>query len=184
MKAWSLKTHLQALTLGGLVALALAYWVGQWFLGQALEARTASFNLENQQILWQAMLVARRNAVQDEAKALTRSRDTIKALKQGDTTLLAESALPTFRRLNAGGRIDGLVIADKEGKVLLHSGEESVGDGLQRFMRQVTSEHKNLHDIAMATAGQPALVVGFPLYSRGKPVGAGAFYVKLEGLAA
>ena len=184
MKAWSLKTHLQALTLGGLIALALAYWVGQWFLGQALEARTASFNLENQQILWQAMLDARVNAVQDEAKALTRSRDTIKALKQGDKTLLTESAMPTFRRLSAGGAIDGLVIADKEGKVLLHSGDEAVGEGLQRLMQQIASERKNLNDIAMATAGQPALVVGFPLYSRGKPVGGGAFYVNLEGLAA
>ncbi len=130
------------------------------------------------------MLDARRNTIQDEAKALTRSRDTIKALKAGDKAVLAESALPTFRRLQAGGKIDGMIIADKQESILLNTaGDSAVGNGVRQFMQRIASRKKNLTDIATLGNGSQILLVGFPLYSRGKPVGAGAFYLGLDRVA-
>ena len=117
MKTWSLKTHLQLLSLAGLLILAISFWTGQSFLTRQSHEQLARSTINNQQALWNAMLDARRNTIQDEAKALTCSRDTIKALKAGDKAVLAESALPTFRRLQAGGKIDGMIIADKQGSI-------------------------------------------------------------------
>ncbi len=184
MKTWSLKTHLQLLSLAGLLILAISFWTGQSFLTRQSHEQLARSTINNQQALWNAMLDARRNTIQDEAKALTCSRDTIKALKAGDKAVLAESALPTFRRLQAGGKIDGMIIADKQGSILLNTaGDSAVGNGVRQFMQRIASRKKNLTDIATLGKGSQILLVGFPLYSRGKPAGAGAFYLGLDRVA-
>ena len=184
MKTWSLRTHPQLLSLAGLLILAISFWTGQSFLTRQSHEQLARSTINNQQALWNAMLDARRNTIQDEAKALTRSRDTIKALKAGDKAVLAESALPTFRRLQAGGKIDGMIIADKQGSILLNTaGDSAVGNGVRQFMQRIASRKKNLTDIATLGNGSQILLVDFPLYSRGKPVGAGAFYLGLDRVA-
>ena len=183
MKTWSLKTQLLMLSLGGLAILAVSFWTGQHLLTQSKLEELSRTTIQSYQVLWKSMLDARRNDVQSESKALTRSRDIIKALKAADRTALAEAALPTFRRLQAGGRIDGLLIADKQGQVLFHSADGDVSAGATGFLARIGKTRKNQADIARLGDGRSVLLVGFPLYSRGKPVGSAAFYLGLDRIA-
>jgi len=184
MKRLSLKLQLQLLSLAGLLALALSFWLGQQMLRSMEETQRATSAIEGERTLFETMLESHRNAVADQTKSLTRSRETIKALRSGDRATLAEAALPTFRRLQATGTIDGLLIADRQGGILLHTGQQDNGGTLPAFMRQVVAVKKNFHDLGALADGTPVMLVGFPLYFRGKPAGAGAFYLRLERLAA
>ena len=184
MKRWTLNRQLQVLSLAGLILLSLAYWLGQGFLTSALHEQLGASNVGSTRILWHAMADAKTDSLLEETKALTRSRDTIKALKRGDQALLAEGALPGFRRLQASGKLDGLLISDTRGELLLHSADGPVDASARAFMRRVAAERKALSDIALITPGQPALLVGFPLYARSKHVGNAIYYVGLDKLAA
>ena len=86
--------------------------------------------------------------------------------------------MPTARRLQAGGEIDGLVIADIQGKPLLHSEGTPLGEGVHRLLREIASQRKAASDLANI-GGQPVLLAGFPLYRRGKPAGVAVYYIQL-----
>ncbi len=184
MNRWTLNRQLQVLSLAGLIILSLAYWLGQSFLTQALGEQLGASNIGSTRILWHAMADAQADSLLEETKALTRSRDTIKALKRGDQALLAEGALPGFHRLQASGKLDGLLVTDNQGQILLHSADNAVDSSAQAFLRRVAAERKTLSDIALIGPNQPALLVGFPLYARSKHVGNGIYYVGLDKLAA
>ncbi len=184
MNRWTLNRQLQVLSLAGLIILSLAYWLGQSFLTQALGEQLGASNIGSTRILWRAMADAQADSLLEETKALTRSRDTIKALKRGDQALLAEGALPGFHRLQASGKLDGLLVTDNQGQILLHSADNAVDSSAQAFLRRVAAERKTLSDIALIGPNQPALLVGFPLYARSKHVGNGIYYVGLDKLAA
>ena len=68
--------------------------------------------------------------------------------------------------------------------ILLNTaGDSAVGNGVRQFMQRIASRKKNLTDIATLGKGSQILLVGFPLYSRGKPAGTGAFYLGLDRVA-
>ena len=183
MKRWTLKAQLLTFSLGGLLALAATFWFGQKIMADARQEQLAATAIQDQRLLWKAMRYHYRTLLEEETRALTRSRDAVKALKKGDRNALAEAALPTFRRLQAAGKMDDLLIAARDGILMLHAGKGPASDTQQAFLKRVSSERKLLDELAIAGDGTPVLMLGFPLYSRGKPAGAAAYVVKLERLA-
>ncbi len=183
MKRWTLKVQLLTFSLGGLLALAATFWFGQKIMADARQEQLAATAIQDQRLLWKAMRYHYRTLLEEETRALTRSRDAVKALKKGDRNALAEAALPTFRRLQAAGKMDDLLIAARDGILMLHAGKGPASDTQQAFLKRVSSERKLLDELAIAGDGTPVLMLGFPLYSRGKPAGAAAYVVKLERLA-
>ena len=183
MKRWTLKAQLLAFSLGGLLALAVTFWFGQKIMADARHQQLVATAIQDQRLLWKAMRYHYRSQLEEETRALTRSRETVKALKKGDRAALEEAALPTFRRLQAAGKMDDLLIAGRDGNVMLHAGKGPASATQQAFLKRVVNERKLLDELATAGDGTPVLMLGFPLYSRGKPAGAAAYVVKLERLA-
>ena len=183
MKRWTLKAQLLAFSLGGLLALAVTFWFGQKIMADARHQQLVATAIQDQRLLWKAMRYHYRSQLEEETRALTRSRDAVKALKKGDRAALEEAALPTFRRLQAAGKMDDLLIAGRDGNVMLHAGKGPASATQQAFLKRVVNERKLLDELATAGDGTPVLMLGFPLYSRGKPAGAAAYVVKLERLA-
>ena len=184
MKAWSLKTHLQILSLSGLLLLAVSFWAGQHFLARSQFEELRDSTIANQKVLWDTLLNMHFDAMLEQSRTLTRNRGMLKALKSSDKEALREEAMPTFNRIQAGGKAEGMLVADRQGRIQLHAGKVGQSSPLMReFMQRVTGARKNLKGITLLGNGQPVAIVGFPLYARGKPIGAGAFYLPLENIA-
>ncbi|MDJ0741006.1 MAG: methyl-accepting chemotaxis protein [Gammaproteobacteria bacterium] len=145
---------------------------------QQLEHEIAT-NVAYTQALWAAATGARYDAMEGETRALTRSRDAIKAVKAADKAALAEAAEPTFNRMSASGAIDGMLITDLAGELLYSTGRSS----LTSLPTTVADEKKVRRELVTDSQGEPALAVGFPLYSRGKAKGVAVYLLGLGVVA-
>ena len=107
----SLKNRLLLVSIAGLGLISATYLIGQSFVQSSNDQQLEQASIGYSQALWQVTSDAFRDRLAGESKALTRSRDTIKALKALDKAALREHAIPTFNRLSANGDIDGMLIS-------------------------------------------------------------------------
>ncbi len=156
MKRWTLKTQLQVLSQISLLIIAATLWTGQSHLTNLLEQQAENSTLQATDLTWDILVDTHRQAMLDKARELTRNRDLLKALHGGQAEALREAVMPTARRLQASGEIDGLVVADLQGNPLMHSGETPLGDGVRRLLREIASRRKAASDLANI-GGQPVL---------------------------
>lgn len=141
--------------------------------------QTSATNIAYTQALWSAVSSTRFDAMENESKALTRSRDVIKAVKTDDRDALREASVSPFNRIRANGVIDGLAITNIAGDRLLTMGRKSAS----QLPRAVGKEKKVRRTLVLDEKGQPALAVAFPLYSRGKPKGVAMYLLGLPVVA-
>ena len=139
-------------------------------------AQKVRTNVAYTQALWSAVSGARFDAMENETKGLTRNRDAIKALKVGDPAALHEAVLTSFNRISANGGLDGLLIANNDGRRLVRIGRGSN----TALALSVATEQKVRRELVSDDEGRPALAVAFPLYSRGKAKGVAVYLLGLE----
>jgi methyl-accepting chemotaxis protein len=175
----SLKNQLLLATIISTLLVAVTFWVAQRFAQSHQLEQKNQTNIGYTQALWSAVSSTRFDSMETQTKGLTRNSDAIKALKNADTVKLQEAAVPTFNRVSAGGAIDGMMITDLQGQVLMSTGR-STDD---RLAKAVTTEKKVMRRLVRDNAGKPAMALGFPLYYRGKPKGAGIYLLGLESVA-
>ncbi|MCB1802562.1 MAG: methyl-accepting chemotaxis protein [Gammaproteobacteria bacterium] len=175
----SLKNRLLLTSLVCMMIVVATFWIADSVShSRQLEQKTQT-NISYTQALLSAVSAARFSAMESETQALTRSRDTIKAVKSGDMAALKESVVPTFNRVSANGAIDGLMITDLGGQRLLASGRSAPTD----LYRAVSADMKVHRGLQLDDEGRPALALGFPLYSRGKPVGVAIYLLGADVVA-
>ncbi len=149
MKRFTLRFQLQLLSIAGLVVIALALWIGQSHIIQQLEERIGDNTVTANDRTWNILLSHGRAMLLDQTKAMTRNKELTAALKAKDRQAVREAALPTYRRLSAGGWIDGLIVGDVGGEPLMHSSGRSIGPAAIRFLRRLAQKRKTDSDIAL-----------------------------------
>ena len=175
----TLKNRLLLATTVCTLLVAVTFWVTQRVsLGHQLELK-AETNIAYTGALWSAVSGTRFDSMETETQGLTRNKDALNALKEGDVAALKEAAVPTFNRVSASGAVDGLMISDLSGKQLLSMGRQAT-TGLTQAVAQ---EQKVRRELVLDSEGSPALALAFPLYYRGKAKGVGVYLVGLEQVA-
>ena len=175
----TLKNRLLLATTVCTLLVAVTFWVTQRVsLGHQLELK-AETNIAYTGALWSAVSGTRFDSMETETQGLTRNKDALNALKEGDVAALKEAAVPTFNRVSASGAVDGLMISDLSGKQLLSMGRQAT-TGLTQTVAQ---EQKVRRELVLDGEGRPALALAFPLYYRGKAKGVGVYLVGLEQVA-
>ena len=175
----TLKNRLLLATTVCTLLVAVTFWVTQRIsLGHQLELK-AETNIAYTGALWSAVSGTRFDSMETETQGLTRNKDALNALKEGDVAALKEAAVPTFNRVSASGAVDGLMISDLSGKQLLSMGRQAT-TGLTQAVAQ---EQKVRRELVLDGEGRPALALAFPLYYRGKAKGVGVYLVGLEQVA-
>ena len=175
----TLKNRLLLATTVCTLLVAVTFWVTQRIsLGHQLELK-AETNIAYTGALWSAVSGTRFDSMETETQGLTRNKDALNALKEGDVAALKEAAVPTFNRVSASGAVDGLMISDLSGKRLLSMGRQAT-TGLTQAVAQ---EQKVRRELVLDSEGSPALALAFPLYYRGKAKGVGVYLVGLEQVA-
>jgi len=166
--------------LAALVVLGLGVGVMGELSKNRIEERLENTTITSKSALWNSILSSQYEKMQASVSGLTRNRDALAALRKGNIQDLADEALPTYNRLSTSGILDQLKITDIEGRVVFsepNSGAAAANDSLAR---DAVNDNKVKRDIVVGDDGSPLISIAFPLYVRGKLVGASVFARKFQ----
>ena len=179
----TLKNRILSIAIGGSVLVALVCLVGSYLVDSYKHDGIEQTQILDARALLDSQLNARLNPMRQEIRALTRNRGIAKALKQRDAAALAEAVSPTFNRTSSMGTLDAMIIADSHGVALFSTLKQPLGEAATALLARVAMTKKIDHDLVEAIAGRPALMLAFPLYSRGKMKGIGAYVTWIANVA-
>ncbi len=131
-------------------------------------------------VLWKKIIESQFDAMQEGSKTLSRDRDTLKALKKNNLVELQDSGISSYNLLNAQGTLDRLTLIDKNAVVVYASKQDSGSSFSSPLALQALNQKKLQRGIERSSDGTLHAVVAFPLYSRGKPIGAGIYAKELQ----
>ncbi len=180
----TLKNRILSIAIGGSILVALVCLVGFYLVDSYKHDGIEHTRILDARALLDSQLVARLNTMRQEIRALTRNRGIAKALKRRDEAALAEAASPSFNRTSSSGSLDAMIIADSHGMPLFSTLKPLLGGAASELLARVAGTKKIEHDLVEAVAGRPALMLAFPLYSRGKMKGIGAYLTWIENITA
>jgi methyl-accepting chemotaxis protein len=140
-----------------------------------IEERLENTTITGKSALWTSILASQYEEMQASVSGLTRNRDALAALQKGNGEDLADEALPTYNRLSTSGVLDRLMITDVKGRVVFSEPESSAAAVLDPLASDSLKDGKVKRGIVTADDGSPVISIAFPLYVRGKLVGASVF---------
>ncbi len=150
-----------------------------------LSLRETQHHLDQEKIrgattLWKKIISAQLEQMLSGSKALARDRDTLKAIRTGNHEEIEDSARSSYNLLSTQGILDELTIIDKSGNILYSSREHPVALSSDSLVFTALAEKKPKKGIERTADGKLMATVAFPLYYRGKPLGAGVYEKTLE----
>jgi len=150
-----------------------------------LSLRETQHHLEQEKIrgattLWKKIISAQLEQMLSGSKALARDRDTLKAIKTANHEEIVDSARSSYNLLSTQEILDELTIVDKNGQILYSSRENPLAPAPGSLVFTALAEKKPQQGIERASDGRLMATVAFPLYYRGKPLGAGIYEKSLE----
>ena len=131
-------------------------------------------------VLWQKVIQVQLENMEASTSSMTRSRDTLKALKKLDLKVLSETSLPTFNRLSTSNVISRLQIADNSGSIIFSAPDKYSGKTHKTLVNKVIDEKKIFKGIERDDDGLMVAEVAFPLYFRGKLAGVAVYMIDLQ----
>ena len=177
----SLKNQILTITAIGILLVAFTYWFSGYVSSNTLVQEIQEQRLKSDATIWSLALQNYQQQMTANMKGLTRARKVIKALKSGDKKMLATEAMPTFQRMNAGGFVDEMTISNLQGRLLMSS-DDNTSSYTNSLIEQAIATKTVTQGLVKTASGKPSLSIAFPLYSRGKPVGAASYYLYLNNI--
>lgn len=135
-----------------------------------IEQQSRTRTIHAVRTLWQSLVDDRRDAMDQVLTDFTRDRLALDALAQGRTRVVREKFITTFRRLQALGVIDALLMTDASGEPVFAVPGAELRAGLAR---RTLEEGRILYDLATDPQGRLLTTVAMPVY-RGAGRRAGA----------
>jgi len=127
--------------------------------------------IAGQSILWRKITASKLDHMESNITALTRNRDALAALKGSNSQALEDAVTPTFNRLSASNAITGMQLFNSNGQ-RLYSTSGQIENNSLLTVRNALQENKIKRGLERDVTGKLSLNVAFPLYSRGKTIGA------------
>jgi len=111
---------------------------------------------------------------------LTRDRNTRKALQRGDIESLSENVKTTYNLLSAQNILSKLQITDLDSKVLFSTPNQFTGATRKQLVKDALRVGKIKGGIELDDNNELVSVLAFPLFMRGKGIGAGIYIKSLD----
>ncbi len=140
-----------------------------------VEERFQAATISGKAALWQKIVAAQLDQMQSGMGGLARDRDTIEGLRQNDRQALAANVRPTFNRLSASAVLSGMYLVRPDMEIMFAAPDERSGTLPSALTQAALRERKTMRGLERDQNNQLRLVVAFPLYVRGQPIGAGVF---------
>ena len=144
------------------------------------ENRFSEEAVRGKSVLWQKVIKVQLDQMAASTSSLTRASDVLKALRQDKMQELNEAATPTFNRLSSSEVVSRMQIADNDGNIVFSSPQAFSGATSKQLVKKAIDEKEVFKGIERDDDGLIMTEVVFPLYYRGKAVGAGIYMIDLQ----
>ena len=176
-----LKSRITIGASAALLVLGLGFVVTGNVSKQRVEQRFEEATLHGKERLWSRILTGQGNHMQHGMSGLTRNRDALKAIQKGVAEDIEDEVRPTFNRLTTKKVIERLVVVDKAGKTVFAEPSIKGASGSNTLLKGALADGKLKRGLIQDADGAVVVGVAFPLYARGKAVGAAMFSRTLRG---
>ncbi len=171
----SLKLRLTLLALGALLLASIVLISLARVAQDVSETRFEDLMLASKAQLWDRIIATEIERMETGVSSLTRNRDVVGALFEGDRESLQDAARPTFNRMSSSGVLDRLQVVNADGRIQFSSAGDFSGAVRQPLVRSVLETGNMLSGIQRDEDGELVAVLAFPLYDRADLVGVGVF---------
>ena len=176
----TLQTRLILVVMSTLLLVAVALIGLGWMAQNSIEERFRHATISRQDALWRAIVSSQLELMSANTAGLTRNEGALQALYENNLDGLAANAMPTYNRLSAASVLTKLQLADLAGAVLFSTPHQLTGKTGKALVLEALQEGKVKHGIERDDDGALVALLVFPLYLRGKPIGAGIFARSLQ----
>ncbi len=180
LKTMGLRTRIMVIAVATTLLVALILVVANRAIHEEAEARFSKATLRGKQVLWNKIVHGQLNELELGMSSLTRDRMSLRALGEGDSAALAESAAVTFDRLMAADMLTHMQVTDTQGQVVYSSAGTPAGKTSNPLVHKALREKTVTRGLTRGGDGMFRAVVAFPLFSRGDLVGAGVYGHSLD----
>jgi methyl-accepting chemotaxis protein len=136
------------------------------------EVRFEDIKLEGHNLLWQMILNNQMAQMEANTKALARDRKTRNAVEKGDTPTITQGITTSYNLLSAGDILSSIEVTDTNGLVLVSVPALANKNNIDLLAKQALDEGKVVRGVMADSEGRPTIAISFPLYKRGKAIGA------------
>ncbi|SMP29054.1 methyl-accepting chemotaxis protein [Shimia sagamensis] len=158
------------------MAMTAAFVFGGGAILKRVETTLLSLNAENASVAAVQVLQRSEKTLTTHGRTISRSRDSMNALKDGDFAALKEDLTSTFNRASASGEISDLIIFDKDGTSVaaFSTQDEPLKQaGTPEIVRQIKDSRQRAFEITQIDDTRIGAVYAFPLFSGRNVVGYG-----------
>lgn len=176
----TLQTRLILVVMSTLLLVAVALIGLGWMAQNSVEERFRHATISRQDVLWREIVSGQLELMTASTSGLTRNEGALHALQEHNPSRLAANALPTYNRLSAASVLTKLQVTDLDGAVLFSTPQLLMGKTKKALVLEALQQGKVKQGIERDDDGELVALLVFPLYLRGKPIGAGIFGRSLQ----
>jgi len=145
-----------------------------------LQERFEQTAFQGKEILWKKIIASQIDHMVSALPALTRSREGLKAISDGNLEEIEALTIGTFNRLSTSGTISRLQLVDGTGKIIFSKPDGNVGSVKEGLVKEAVENKEIRSGLERESGGRLNAVLATPLYNRGKLVGAGLLTKELQ----
>ena len=176
----TLRTRITLVAIIATLLVALSLIITSRVSLNQVENRFAEATNSGKSVLWKKIVASQLDTMETGSTGLTRDRNTRKALQRGDIASLGESVKTTYNLLSAQNILSKLQITDLDSNVLFSTPENFTGGTRKQLVKSALKEGKIKGGIEIDDNGELVSVLTFPLFMRGKAIGAGIYIKSLD----
>ena len=176
----TLRTRITLVAIVATLLVALSLIVTSRISTQQVETRFEEATNNGKSVLWKKIIASQIDTMTTGSTGLTRDRNTRKALQRGDIESLSESVKTTYNLLSAQNILTKLQITDLDSKVLFSTPNEYTGATRKQLVKDALRDGKLRGGIELDDNNELVSVLAFPLFMRGKAIGAGIYIKSLD----
>ncbi|HEY7491581.1 MAG TPA: response regulator [Candidatus Tectomicrobia bacterium] len=176
----TLRVRVTLVAISAILLVVVALVVAGRIARKSVEDRFWQAIMTGKEVLWRQIVSSQLDHMLANVPGLTRNGEALRALQSTDRLVLAENAQPLYNRLMASQVLTRLQITDPDGLLLFSMPPVYTGTSRQELVLEALREGKIQRGVKRNDDGELLAFLVFPLYVRGKAVGAGVFARSLQ----
>lgn len=176
----TLKTRIILVAVSALLLAVIAQIVAGRMSQNEVEQRFSEVTIAGKSILWSKIVASQLDHMEANTATLSRDRDTLAALQEGNAQTVADAVTSTYNRLSTSKVLSMLQIINASGEAVFSAPNAFSGKTRKALVQDALREGKVKRGIERDDDGRLLAVVAFPLYVQGAVAGAGVFANDLQ----
>lgn len=179
-----LKTRIVIGTSVAMILLSVGFLLADYFAEQRRAENQFQQEAKAKTVLLNRILRSQRRQMTAQMRSLTRNREALSALANGNAEDIKEETRPTFNRLKASGVVDSLFVAGVDGASVFKMPETGDANSVAPLLQLAITNRKATFGVVPASNGSLSVALAFPLFKSSKLIGAAVYGRSFSAIAA